>query len=59
MVLSSPAVQIGGNYLGFGSVKWDPVSSQMSCLCLKLKNSEIPYPEHQGTLLVLLKIRKA
>lgn len=30
----SPAAQIGGNCLSFGSGKRDPGSSQMSCLCL-------------------------
>jgi len=54
-VPSSPAVQIGVNCLSFGSGKWDPVSSQMLCLCLKLKNTEIPHPECQGIQLPLLK----
>lgn len=45
MVLSVPAVQTGGSCLNFGCGKW--------CVCLK--NTEIPHPEHQGMLLVLLK----
>lgn len=45
MVLSVPAVQTGGSCLNFGCEKW--------CVCLK--NTEIPHPEHQDMLLVLLK----
>lgn len=52
--------RLEGNWLGFGSGKRDPVSSQMTYLCLKLKSTKIPYPELQGTLPVLVKkIRKA
>lgn len=49
--------RLEGNCLGFGSGKWDPASSQTTCLCLSEteEHQNTIYPELQGALLVLVK----